>query len=493
MTDAAMHAADQTRPSALRPARPQGRALRSFVAGAALALAFLTSGAAGPPIAVAAPDAPLSAIAAGTITVEVDKAQVLAVPDGTSAVFIANPEIADIQAHDPKRVLVFGKRPGSTTAYVFVHGGQLQRYTVTVKGASEDVAAAIKAQAPDADVQVVRSPGGLTVSGTAATPQEAEAVKSAAQQFLGDKDKLVFNVAVAGATQVNLQVRIAEVSRQASHAFGINWDAVFNNGTVAIGVLTGRQPASSFGNFIRSPAVNQLDSIGVGYKSGSFDVSGVIDALQSEGLATMLAEPNLTAVSGESANFLAGGEFPVPVSTGLDQVTVEWKKFGVSLDFTPTVLNGERISVKVRPEVSELSESGSVVLNNIKIPAITVRRAETTVELASGQSFAIAGLFQNTSTNSVKRYPWLGDLPVLGALFRSSSYQRNESELVIIVTPYIVRPAASPADLSLPTDSIVFSNDLERVLAGRLVAPAGAKTDRPHLSGPAGFMLEDKP
>jgi pilus assembly protein CpaC len=292
-------------------------------------------------------------------------------------------------------------------------------------------------------------------------------------------------------------VRVAEVTRDVEKRFGFNWNALFNNGTFAVGVLTGRAPVTAFGNFIRDPSTNQLDSLGLGYQSGSANISTLIDALQTEGLMSILSEPNLTATSGEPASFLAGGEFPVPISQGLQQVTVEWKRFGVSVEFTPTVLDASRISVKVRPEVSELSNSGSVTLNNITIPALTVRRAQTTVELASGQSFAIAGLFQNNVQNQVQQMPWLSDLPVLGALFRSTSFQRHESELVIIVTPYIVQPAPKPGDLHLPTENIVFASDLEQLLLGRLTgaqkpsqpsAPAAA--DQPHLSGAAGFVME---
>ena len=285
-------------------------------------------------------------------------------------------------------------------------------------------------------------------------------------------------------------MRVAEVSRDAVKQFGFNWDALFNNGSFAFGLLTGRQTATSFGNFIRDTSLNQADSLGLGYKNGALSVSTLIDALQTEGLITILAEPNLTTISGEPANFLAGGEFPVPVSQSLQEVTIEWKRFGVSVDFTPTVLNGNRISVKVRPEVSELSDSGSVTLNNIKIPALTVRRAETTVELASGQSFAIAGLFQNNVTDQIQQTPWLGDVPILGALFRSSTYQRHESELVIIVTPYIVQPASGPGDLHLPTEGIVYASDLERLLMGHLTTangkpepPSPVAADQPHLNG----------
>ena len=221
----------------------------------------------------------------------------------------------------------------------------------------------------------------------------------------------------------------------------------------------------------------------------------LLDALQGEGLISVLAQPNLTAISGATANFLAGGEFPVPVAQGLNEVTVEWKRFGVSVDFTPVVLNGNRISVKVRPEVSELSDQGAIVLNNIKIPSVTVRRADTTVELASGQSFAIAGLYQKNLTNQVNDFPGLGELPIIGPLLRSSSFQRNETELVIIVTPYIVHPVSEQGDLHTPEEGIVFSNDLDRILHGRLTGKAGtgAQSSAPtaeHLQGDAGFSQE---
>jgi pilus assembly protein CpaC len=188
----------------------------------------------------------------------------------------------------------------------------------------------------------------------------------------------------------------------------------------------------------------------------------------------------------------------VPVPQGLQQITIDWKKYGVSVDFTPVVLDANRLSIKVRPEVSELTSVGSVVISGTTIPGLAVRRAETTVELASGQSFAIAGLFQNNSSNQIQRFPWLGDIPILGALFRSSSFQRNESELVIIVTPYIVQPVAQASELHLPTDGVVLASDFERVVLGRFTArPSGTRDTvtpssaaSPHLQGDAGFMLE---
>lgn len=429
-----------------------------------------------------------------SISVEIGKAHALELTVPATTVFVVNPDIADVQANDPRRVMVFGRKAGTTAVYVTQQGGRVQAYTIDVVRDVAQVEAALRVVAPTAGISVMGAPNGITVTGLAATPREAETLKAVAQLFVGEKDVLDFKVGVSGGTQVNLQVRIAEVSRSVSRSFGFNWNAIFNNGSVAIGLLTGRAPLSdTLGDFSRNPSTDQLGTIGLGYQGGSTNVSALVDALQAQGLVTMLAEPNLTATSGETASFLAGGEFPVPVAQSRDQVTVEWKKFGVSLDFTPTVLDAGRISIKVRPEVSQLSDNGAVTLNNIKVPSIAVRRAETTVELASGQSFAIAGLFQDGTSSSVRRFPGLGDLPILGALFRSTSFKRDKSELVIIVTPYIVRPT-SPASLRAPTDDVVFANALEQILYGRMVhKPDSSGSPPPHLAGPAGFMLDEKP
>jgi pilus assembly protein CpaC len=384
-----------------------------------------------------------------------------------------------------------------TKVFVFSTNGAVSSYVVQVGRSTGAMSAAISNAAPGAAVSLTGTPNGVVMSGTVPNALDALRLRAAAGQFLTNGERPLLNVGVTGSTQVNLRVRVAEVSRNAMKRFGFNWDALFNNGMFAMGLMTGRPTSTAFGSFIRDTSVDQLDSLGIGYKSGSLSVSTLIDALQTEGLVTVLAEPNLTAVSGEPANFLAGGEFPVPVSQSLQEITIEWKRFGVSVEFTPTVLDPNRISVKVRPEVSELSDSGAVVVNNIKVPALTVRRAETTVELGSGQSFAIAGLFQNNVQSEVQQFPWLADLPVLGALFRSTSFKRHETELVIIVTPYIVRPASGPGDLHLPTEGIVYASDLERLLMGHLTSADGASTppppvspDHPHLSGAAGLIME---
>jgi pilus assembly protein CpaC len=431
------------------------------------------------------------------IIIEVDKAEVIKLPQPAAKVFIADPDIADLKVLNPRSIIVYGRKAGMTSVLAFSRSGGTKRYIVEVDRQTAKIEQTIEREVPDADVGVTSTPNGITASGSVRSPRDALALKKTAGQFLSDKEQMALNVGVSGATQINLRVRVAEVSRSVVKFLGFNWDAVFNNGRIAVGLLTGRQPVTTFGNFIRDPSTNQYDSLGAGYQSGPASVSTLIDALQTEGLVTILAEPNLTTTSGEPASFLAGGEFPVPVAQSLQEVTIEWKRFGVSIEFTPTVLDAHRINIKVRPEVSELSPTGSVTLDGITIPALAVRRADTTVELASGQSFAIAGMFQNNVQNQIQQMPWLGDVPVIGALFRSASFQRNESELVIIVTPYVVEPVSGPGDLHLPTEGIVFASDLEQLLLGRLTTPQGnpappepASADRPHLSGAAGLILE---
>jgi pilus assembly protein CpaC len=223
--------------------------------------------------------------------------------------------------------------------------------------------------------------------------------------------------------------------------------------------------------------------------------SGLIDALAQDNLAHILAEPNLTVMSGQPASFLVGGEFPIPVAQQQGSITVEFKKFGVSLAFVPTVFSDGRINIHVSPEVSQISDQGAVQLtagnSSIKIPAITVRRAETTVELGSGQSFAIAGLLQDTSNQGVSGLPFLKEIPILGALFRSSSYQRNETELVILVTPVIVRPIDDEAAMHLPTDGFTPASDLERIVESRQIARSRRPVPgRVRIPGDAGFIVQ---
>ena len=280
-------------------------------------------------------------------------------------------------------------------------------------------------------------------------------------------------------------MRVAEVSRDITKQFGFNWDAVVTGGDFAVGVATGRLTSVGGTPITR---VGDTNSLFGNLSSGNLDLNGVIDALESQGLIKVLAEPNLTAMSGEGASFLAGGEFPILVPAGDGTLGVQFKVFGISLSFRPTIV-GSRISLHVRPEVSQLSTAGAVDFAGFNIPALTTRRAETVVELGSGQSFAIAGLLQSNATQDISKLPGLGDVPVLGALFRSDRFRRQESELVIIVTPYIVRPVPAQ-QMAAPTDGYVAPHDAERLFLGatshRVMPPGNTATG---LVGPVGFDL----
>jgi len=425
------------------------------------------------------------------LAIETDKARLIQLPEPARTVFVANPEIADVQVPTPTSFLVYGKKPGATTVFAISDTGATASYSVTVTRSMSETSAAVRGAVPNAPVAVSGASNGVTISGSVNSPRDVERLKAAAKQSVGDKESVNLNVGVSGSTQVTLRVRIAEVSRTISKQLGVNWSALANIGTIgklagfpALGLNVNANPTAGI-----SPAGNLLNLGG--------NLNAVITALNSEGLATILAEPYLTAISGETASFLAGGEYPIPVPQGLQIVTIEYKRFGISLDFTPTVLDANRISIKVRPEVSQLSTVGQLTLDGVSVPALTVRRAETTVELGSGESFVIAGLYQNNGSNQIQTLPGVGDIPVLGALFRSTSFQHNESELVIIVTPYIVRPVARPNSLHVPTEGLRYSSDIERILLGRLSAPETPTraqpirtSTEPRLRGDAGFMQE---
>jgi pilus assembly protein CpaC len=340
------------------------------------------------------------------------------------------------------------------------------------------------------------------LTGTVPNAISAQQVEAIARGYVGDKAGVIDNLTVLGGIQVNVRVRIAEIDRSVTRQLGFNWQALGKGNGWTLGLRTGAAVASTISPLLPlglPPLNNSFASpnqFGAGFTSGNgaWDVNAVIDALAADQLITVLAEPNLTALSGETASFLAGGEFPIPIAGnttgGTTTITVEFKTFGVSLAVVPTVLSPNRLNLRVRPEVSQLSTNGAVSVpisgGTLTIPALTVRRAETTVELGSGQSFAIAGLLQKTSLDQTNALPWIGEVPVLGALFKSNDFQRGQSELVIIVTPYIVQPASSPTALQAPTDGFRPATDLDRILLGRQMAPGPA--GGPSLD--AGFILK---
>ena len=454
-----------------------------------------------------------------TLSLELHQGRLVRLDRPAASVFIADPEVADVQVKSPQIIYVFGKKTGETSLFAVDDRDQVVvGMPVVVSHNLNRLGTVIRSALPDGGVRVDSVDGAVVMSGLVPSAAAAEEVRRIAAGFVPDDKQLINRLRVAGPNQINLRVRVAEVNREVVKRFGINWDALLTVGDFAFGIAqglptTGKLPFPG-GPGGRSPIVrraNNANNLIGAVSSGGFDLNVVVDALENEGLLAILAEPNLTAMSGERASFLAGGEFPIPVPQDGDTVTITYKKFGVSLEFTPTILADGRINLNVKPEVSQLTSAGAITISGFTIPALATRRAETTIELGSGQSFAIAGLLSTNTNQEVDKFPGLGDLPVLGALFRSDVFRRGETELVILVTPYIVRPAQSPAQFALPTDGMIPVNDAERIFGRKGWAEMGGQPSDPaflpgpaaraglqatdlatrqRLAGPVGFILE---
>jgi len=427
------------------------------------------------------------------VTLQAGSGSVLPLNGTASNIFAVAPKIAEVRSAGPRRIFVFGIAPGQTTVMaVDASGAVIGSYEVRVVASDYSAKQVSHAtQATDGDVSVAPDPHGVKVSGTLQAASDAANVMESAEALMLKGEVARNNIQVRDSIQVNLRVRIVEMSRQLVRELGVQWENVNALGTsAAIGVAT----ASPLAAMITSQS-------SLGFLS-RFNLAGrpttletVIDALSSDQLIHSLAEPNLTTVSGQPASFIVGGEYPIPVSSYNNNISVSYKQYGISLSFVPTVINSGKIVLHVRPEVSALTSQGAVTLSSssggITIPALTVRRADTTVELGSGQSFAIAGLLQDNTTQNGLGLPFLGDIPVLGSLFRSSSFQSNQSELVIIVTPYIVRPVDNMTNLHAPDDQWTPPNDLDRILLLRQSGRAPSASSAPrHIVGDAGFMVE---
>ena len=462
---------------------------------------WLTYALAGPALAfgaVAAPPAAaqswtLRASQAEPIHLSVNEALVLPVPGGAAKIFVANPDIADVEGSDPRRTVIYGRKLGTTSILVTTRFGAELHYSVVVGRAVDQLRANFQQLYPGNDLQIFDAPAGMTITGTMTNSGDAEKVRKMASQYLGNGETLNFNVLVTAGSQVNLHVRVIEVSREAAQSLGVNLGALIATGSTQIGVLTGRAAlATATGTTAAATGRANADtvfsrsalgasSLAIQHTANGDTLTGIIDALKARDLLRVLAEPNLTTVSGETANFLAGGEIPVPVATGSGdnaQVSIEWKDFGVGLKFTPTILDPRNISIKVNSEVSELSDIGSAKLGNYSIPSIATRRVETTVNLALGQSFAIAGLYNERGSKSFDEFPGLGSIPILGELFRSRSYRNSRTELIIIVTPYLAGPVDAIEDIPLPADAPVPSDS-------PLLGPPASRTAPPTEQGAA--------
>jgi pilus assembly protein CpaC len=433
-----------------------------------------------------------------SITLSAGNGQVLHLNAPATNVFTAEPKIAEVRPASANSMFIFGVAPGTTTVAALDTAGQLiGQYQVTVVPSGFDAAMAGHAigHAAEGSVRARATDSGVSLNGHVATASDAERAVLAAKGALPAEGKVDNELKTDEPIQVNLHVRVAEMTRTLTRELGVNWSAAGQLGKEAmIGVSSSNLISAVAGLSPSEGAVN------LGGNNRGWSLDAVVDALSEDQLVHVLAEPNLTTMSGQPASFLVGGEFPIPVattqSTGTTNGTfsVDFKQYGISLAFVPTVMSHNRISLHVRPEVSQLDKANGVTSYiggnvTISIPALTVRRADTTVELGSGQSFAIAGLLSDQTTQITQATPGLGDIPILGALFRSDSFNRAETELVIIVTPYIVRPVSDPKALHTPVDAYKAPNDLERILQLRQLGGAGYPDGR-RIPADAGFMVE---
>jgi pilus assembly protein CpaC len=485
--------------------RRKGGALPSFLvlglclAGAALAGATparaqdaQNGGAAPPPAAPSTPPKPV----VGSLGIAAGNGRIVTLPSPVASIFVANPDVVEVRPASPTSLFVFGKKLGNTTVIATdANGNTVVQYTVTVASSNYNgslVDQQAQALAPGSSVNAQEQPGGgIIVHGTVNTPQEAENVVNAAK-VIAPNGSVVNDLSVAEPIQVELKVRIAYMSRQVTNQLGIDWGSVtasgFNIGKFALSGVTGTS----------SPQISGVSpgALGVTFPGGTFE--GVIDALASDNLAHIVAEPTLTTLSGTQANFIVGGQFPVPVAQNaatagaLSTVTVEFKNYGVQLSFTPTVFSDGRISLQVAPQLSQISTANSFTTStgtsvSLLIPGLTVQAASSTVILGSGQGMAIAGLLEDTTNQTDNAVPGLGEVPVLGALFRGDSFSRQQQELVITVTPYLVNPVSNAGLLAQPDDGWTPPNDLQRIL---LLHDNGTVTAGTTIPGDAGFMVQ---
>jgi pilus assembly protein CpaC len=488
------------------------KSIKTSFAGAVITTALATTALVSAPAAFAAPG---SASSSKVVTLSIGRGQQVSLPASAADVVVADPSVVDLQVISTRQFYMLAKGPGETTVHATDASGRtIYSATIRVGQNLDSVGQMLGLAMPEADIKVATMNGAVLLTGTVNQPEDAAEAERLVQAFVGTGTTVISRLKNATPLQVNLRVRFAEVSRSLAKEisgnlatrdggsgmlFGVQRGRDFVNfGTTDLSSLPKLDASSQFGlpagslSLPFDPATGQFVTAGTTYTfknvSGGnalqaagrlfgVDMAAAFDLSERAGLTTTLAEPNLTTVSGETAEFRAGGQFPIPVSGGLGTTAVEFRNFGVSLTYTPTVLENGRISLRVRPEVSDISNTNSVSINGFVVPSITTRMADTTVELGSGQSFMIAGLMQNSASSSVDKMPGAGDIPIIGALFKSNGWRKNETELMIVITPYLVKPV-SDSEIKLPTDGYNSPNDIERVLLGKL-ADRKDETGRP--------------
>lgn len=502
----------------------KGMTMKARIAPKLLPLAALAV-----PLALAAAPAPVAAQSvtspARSIAISIGRGQLVTLPGKMTDVFVANDQVADVQVKSTNQLYVFGKSGGETTVYASnANGDVVWSANVRVGTNIDSIDQMLKLAMPEARIVTSTMNNTVLLTGTIAAPEDAAEAERLVKAFVDTKTTVISRLKMATPLQVNLHVKFAEVNRSLVRQIGSNITTIDGSGKVTKwGVNTGRSPATTFttnpdlplgiGGTVQGyvpdptglvpppgrvllPGTNVTplqgqSTLALMGKLFGLNVLSALDLGETIGLVTSLAEPNLTALSGETANFLAGGEYPIPISTGLGNTAIEFKKYGISLAYTPTVLSNGRISLRVRPEVSELSSDGAIISNSFRVSALTVRSAETTIELGSGQSFMIAGLLRNNAQDTITKMPGAGDLPILGSLFRSTSFQKGETELVIIVTPYLVNPVDA-SEIKLPTDGFKSATALQQVL-GHLESDGVTGGDRPKPTEKSGTVQSNGP
>lgn len=420
------------------------------------------------------------------IPLGIGKSVAIDLPADIKDVLVADPKIANAVIRSSRRVYMIGVAIGQTNIFFFdVDGKQIAGFDIAVTRDLNGARAALKQTLPDADIRIEGIGDGVMLSGSAASAAEAQQAFDLATRLVGDGAKVVNGITVRGRDQVMLKVTVAEVQRDVIKQLGIDLSGTFNYGAAVVNFNT-QNPFSASGQALSSSSF-----------AGTWkNITATVRAMERAGVIRTLAEPNLTAISGETANFLVGGQFPYPVppATAGAAPGFDFKNFGVSLKFTPVVLSEGRISLKVMTEVSELSAEGGVTVLGTTVPSLKVRRAETTVEIPSGGSLAMAGMIQEQTKQSINGTPGLMQLPILGTLFKSRDYVNHQTELMVMVTPYVVR-AVAQKQLSRPDDGFADPSDPSAVLLGSLNRIYGAagqtKSEQPNsYHGKYGFILD---
>lgn len=430
---------------------------------------------------------------AGELVLPVDKSEVLRVDQPFVDLLVGNNAIADVVPLTNQSIYVLGKKLGSTSLTVYGEKKKLLAVMdVVVTYDIEGLKAKLHEVLPGEAIEVRFAGNAIVLQGPVSSAEHLSQALAIADRYA--PNQVTNMLSVRGSQQVLLEVRFAEVDRNTAKQLGLENDIESILGNTFTFKALSNFVFSEITGTITAPVVTGGAALGLGGSAGTWTVNSLLDFLETKGIVKSLAEPNLTVLSGDTASFLAGGEFPVPVpqaSGGGVAITIEFKEFGVGLSFTPTIIGDGLINLAVRPEVSSIDPNPlvPVFVGGNEVPSLTTRRASTTVELRDGQALAMAGLLQGNYNNSVKQWPWLGDVPVLGTLFRSSKFQNQETELVIIVTPHLVKPALA-GTLAAPTDAFIPPSDKDLFLMGRVEDPASGTKPPGGMSGTYGHIVK---